>query len=80
MLQWTTAGAGPRSGLLVHHTDRVREFAFDRASDVGRLDRALEAAPAEGWTAVDLKTDWARIWSGEECLPALPHVPAASPA
>ena len=66
MLQWTTAGAGPRFGLLVHHTDGVREFAYDRTSDVGRLDKALDAAPAEGWTVVDMKTDWARIWSGEK--------------
>lgn len=66
MLQWTTAGDGPRFGMLIHHTDAAREFAYDRHSEFGRLDKALDAAPAEGWTIVDMKTDWSRIWSGEK--------------
>lgn len=64
MLEWTTAGDGPRFGLLVHHTDAAREFAYDRDSAVGKLDKALDAAPGEGWSVVDMKTDWGRIWSG----------------
>lgn len=58
MLQWTTAGKGLRFALLVHHTDVVREWAYDRKSDVGKLDKALDAAKAQGWTIVDMKNDW----------------------
>lgn len=58
MLQWTTAGSGPRYGLLLHHTDAEREWAYDRKSAVGRLDKALVAAPKQGWTVVDMKNDW----------------------
>jgi len=61
MLEWTTAGAGPRFGLIVRHTDAEREWAYDRKSHVGRLDRALDAAPERGWTVVDMKRDWSRI-------------------
>lgn len=62
MLQWTTAGAGPRFGLLVHHTDAAREFAYDRASHVGRLDKALDEAAAHGWTVVDMQRDWTTVF------------------
>lgn len=62
MLQWTTAGTGPRFGLLVHHTDSDREVAYDRNSKVGRLDRALDLASEQGWTVVDIKRDWLRIF------------------
>jgi phosphoglycolate phosphatase-like HAD superfamily hydrolase len=62
MLQWTTAGNGPRFGLLVHHTDAEREWAYDRTSHVGKLDKALDAAKASGWTVVDMKADWKRIF------------------
>ena len=58
MLRWTTAGAGPRFGLIVHHTDAAREFAYDRDSPFGRLDKALDEAPRRGWTVVDMKEDW----------------------
>lgn len=58
MLQWTTAGAGPRFALVVHHTDGEREWAYDRASSVGRLDTCLDEATAKGWTVVDMKRDW----------------------
>lgn len=58
MLQYTTAGKGPRFGLIVHHTDAEREWAYDRNSDVGRLDKALDAAPKEGWLLMDIKKDW----------------------
>jgi phosphoserine phosphatase len=58
MLEWTTAGEGPRFGVIVHHTDAEREYAYDRDSSVGRLDKALEAAPDKGWVIVDMKKDW----------------------
>lgn len=65
MLQWTSAGDGPRFGLIVHHTDAEREYAYDRDSHIGRLDKALDEAPAAGWTVVNMKADWARIWTGQ---------------
>jgi phosphoserine phosphatase len=58
MLSWTMAGPGPRLALLVHHTDGVREWAYDRRSAVGRLDRALDQARQRGWTVVDMAQDW----------------------
>ncbi len=66
MLEWVTAGIGPRLGLLIHHDDAVREFAYDRASAVGKLDRALDEAPKCGWTVVSMKVDWKRIFAFEE--------------
>jgi len=63
MLEWTMAGDGPRFALLVHHTDEAREFAYDRTSHVGKLDKALDQAQAKGWTVVDMKKDWKRIYS-----------------
>jgi phosphoglycolate phosphatase-like HAD superfamily hydrolase len=62
MLEWSTAGKGPRLGLIVHHTDGEREFAYDRDSHVGRLDRGLDEAAERGWVLIDMKQDWARIW------------------
>ena len=62
MLQWTTAGQGPRFALLVHHTDAEREWAYDKDSSVGRLDKALNEAEAKGWTVVDMKHDWNVIY------------------
>ena len=62
MLQWTTAGAGPRFALLVHHTDAEREWAYDRASSIGRLDTALDEARVKGWTVVSMKDDWRRVF------------------
>jgi hypothetical protein len=58
MLGWTAAGLGLRFMGLVHHTDADREWAYDRNSDVGRLDKALDEANARGWTVVDMKSDW----------------------
>jgi phosphoglycolate phosphatase-like HAD superfamily hydrolase len=58
MLQWTMAGQGPRFAGLVHHTDAEREYAYDRESKVGKLDKALDEATAKGWTVVDMKRDW----------------------
>jgi hypothetical protein len=62
MLQWTHAGKGPRFCLLVHHTDTEREWAYDRQSDVGRLDKALDESTKHNWTVVNIKRDWAIIW------------------
>lgn len=62
MLQWCTAGAGPRFGMIVHHTDALREFAYDRDSHIGRLDAALDATPKAGWTVVDMAKDWSRVF------------------
>jgi phosphoserine phosphatase len=65
MLEWATSGQGPRFGLLVHHTDAAREWAYDRESHIGRLDRALDEARARGWTVVSMKTDWKRVFPFE---------------
>jgi hypothetical protein len=64
MLQWTAAGAASRFALLVHHTDSVREYAYD-VSPLGVLDKALTEAKAKGWTVVDMKQDWRRIYPFE---------------
>jgi len=63
MLQYTTIARNaddttPRFGLIVHHTDAEREWAYDRDSHVGQLDKALDEAPRRGWTVVDMKSDW----------------------
>lgn len=63
MLQWTAAGPGPRLMLLLHHTDAVREYAYDRKSSVGRLDKALDEATAKGWTVVSMKDDWKHVFA-----------------
>jgi len=65
MLQWTTAGSGPRFALIVHHTDTEREWAYDRKSHVGKLDKAWDEAVAKGWTVVDMKNDWKRVFPWE---------------
>jgi haloacid dehalogenase-like hydrolase len=62
MLQYTTGSPGARFGLLVHHTDAEREYAYDRKSAVGKLDKALDAAETNGWTVVSMKDDWATIF------------------
>jgi phosphoserine phosphatase len=65
MLQWTTEAGRRRLGVLVHHTDAEREFAYDRQSRVGRLDKALEAA-LDRWTIVDMKRDWNIVFPFEQ--------------
>jgi phosphoglycolate phosphatase-like HAD superfamily hydrolase len=65
MLQWTTGGKGSRFALLVHHTDSVREYAYD-ASPLGKLEVALTEAAAKGWTVVDMKNDWNRVFAFED--------------
>lgn len=62
MLEWTTAGSGLRFALIVHHTDAVREYSYDRQSSVGKLDKALDEATTRGWTVVDMKKDWKVIF------------------
>jgi len=63
MLQWTTMAGGRRLGLIVHHTDAEREYAYDRDTSFGRLDKALDAAALNKWTVVDMKNDWKRIFA-----------------
>src|SRR6185312_3327795 len=63
MLEWTAAGTGARFMGLVHHTDAEREYAYDRQSPIGKLDKALDEADAKGWTVVDMKRDWKRIFA-----------------
>jgi phosphoglycolate phosphatase-like HAD superfamily hydrolase len=62
MLQWTAAGPGARLCLYVHHTDAAREFAYDRESHIGKLDKGLDEAAAKGWTVVSMKNDWKTIY------------------
>jgi phosphoserine phosphatase len=66
MLQWTTAGSGVRFAGIVHHTDATREFAYDRASPIGRLDKAWDEALERGWTIIDMKQDWKVIFPFEK--------------
>ena len=63
MLQWTAAGEGARLMLIVHHTDSDREWAYDRESHIGRLDKALDEGQRRGWTVVDMKKDWKKVYS-----------------
>jgi hypothetical protein len=69
MLEWTTSGTGPRFGLIVHHTDAKREYAYDRDSRIGRLDQGLTLAPERGWTVVDMQADWKTIFPDENAPP-----------
>ena len=62
MLEWTTAGPGPRLGVIVHHTDEAREYAYDRDSHIGRLEKGLDQAGDKGWIVVDMKNDWNRVF------------------
>ena len=62
MLQYTATGPGPRFAAIVHHTDEIREVAYDRTSKIGKLDKALDEARAKGWTVIDLKEDWKTIF------------------
>jgi phosphoserine phosphatase len=65
MLQWTAAGGGTRFMGIVHHTDAEREWAYDHPSHIGQLDKALEEANARGWTVVDMKRDWKRVFPSD---------------
>jgi phosphoserine phosphatase len=65
MLEWTTAGHGPRFGLIIHHDDADREWAYDRESHIGRLDRGLDEGPERGWTIVSMKGDWKTVFPSQ---------------
>ena len=73
MLEWSTAGDGPRFGLIVHHTDAEREWAYDRDSHIGQLDRGLDEAEGRGWLLVDMAKDWQRIYPS--AAPSSSHSP-----
>jgi hypothetical protein len=75
MLQWTTAGEGPRFAALVHHTDAEREYAYDRQSPVGKLDAALDAAKPNGWTVVDMRKDWNQVFARQRPTATAPPAP-----
>lgn len=62
MLQYTAGGNGARLALIVHHTDAEREWAYDRKSRIGKLDKALDEAAAKGWTVIDMKRDWKTVF------------------
>jgi hypothetical protein len=62
MLRWTDAGSRARFCAYIHHTDAEREWAYDRKSDIGTLDKGLDEANAKGWTIVSMKEDWKTIF------------------
>jgi hypothetical protein len=64
MLQWTAGGSGARFCLYVHHDDAEREWAYDRDSKIGRLDKGLDEAKARGWTVTSMKDDWKKVYVG----------------
>lgn len=66
MLEWTASGSGARFMLIVHHTDGQREYAYDRKSSIGKLDKALDEATAKGWTVVSMKDDWKQIFAFQQ--------------
>jgi phosphoglycolate phosphatase-like HAD superfamily hydrolase len=66
MLQWTVAGSGARFAGIVHHTDAEREWAYDRTSHIGKLDKAWDEAVKRGWTVVDMKQDWKKVFAFEQ--------------
>ena len=66
MLEWTTSGPGPRFGLIVHHDDALREWAYDRESHVGRLKRGLEEGPQRGWVVASIQRDWKVVFPFEK--------------
>jgi phosphoglycolate phosphatase-like HAD superfamily hydrolase len=65
MLEWTTAGSGPRFGMIVHHDDAKREWSYDRKSSIGKLDRGLDEAPKRGWIVASMKRDWKSVFPFE---------------
>lgn len=66
MLEWTTAGDGPRMAMIVHHTDAEREWAYDREGHIGQLNRGLDEGPDSGWLIVDMKNDWKTVFADSE--------------
>ncbi|WP_310387893.1 HAD family hydrolase [Roseateles sp.] len=66
MLEWTSAGPGPRFAAFVHHDDGEREYAYDRDSKIGRLARGLDETGTRGWTVISMKSDWAQVFSANK--------------
>jgi hypothetical protein len=66
MLQYTASGDGPKFMRYLHHTDSVREWAYDRDSHIGRLDQGLDEAAEHGWTVIDMAKDWKTIYPFQE--------------
>lgn len=66
MLEWTTIGETAGFGMLVHHTDAAREFAYDREGHIGVLDKGLDEASERGWLLVDMANDWEQVWPDAE--------------
>jgi hypothetical protein len=65
MLQWTAGGEGKRLMVYIHHTDSIREYAYDRESHIGQLSKGLDEASERGWVVVDMENDWKEIFPGE---------------
>lgn len=65
MLEWTSAGDGQRLCVYVHHTDDKREWSYDRTSHIGKLDKGLDVARAKGWTVVNMKDEWKKVFAFE---------------
>lgn len=72
MLQYATSGPGRRLGLIVHHDDAQREYAYDRTSKIGTLDKALDEAARSGWTVVSMKNDWRTVFPAAITQPRAP--------
>jgi len=68
MLEWTTSGPGPRLGMIVHHDDSAREFAYDRGSHIGTLERGLDEAGARGWSLISVKSDWKAVYTPAKAI------------
>jgi hypothetical protein len=66
MMRWTTTAKGPGFAMLVHHTDAAREYAYDRDSAFGKLDKALNEAERRNWLVVDMKNDWKKIFAFDQ--------------
>jgi hypothetical protein len=66
MIEWTTTAKGPRFGLIVHHNDADREYAYDRKAGLGRLDKGLDEAPKRGWVIAAMKLDWKTIFPSKK--------------
>jgi hypothetical protein len=80
MLEWVTSGPGARFGLIVHHTDATREWAYDRGSPVGALERGLDEAAARGWVLADMQNDWKVIYPFQRAQEPEAPQPAPEPS
>jgi len=66
MMQWTASNKHKSFMLYLHHTDQKREWAYDRESHIGKLDKGLDQAIKDGWTVIDMKNDWKVIYPFEK--------------